>query len=409
MRNKVFISISLSIILIAILILVLPDFHSTDKIADFQHNQDEYSTDKMIHIAPTSKHIRYTGRFQFKGDECAVFAHAGSSVEWKFSGQNCFIILRNYSTDTKTYSSNYFYVFIDDREPVIMHVVNDSNIYRFTDLGAGIHHFRLFKRTEAACGKCEFVGFMIDEDASLYQTTVFPRLKMEFIGNSITSGYGNEDSSVSAPFKPATQNHYYSYAAVCARLLNAEHHAICFSGKGVYRNYDLTRKESLPVLYPLTYPQKRHKWDFESWQADIIVLNAGTNDFAQGIPPLDSFTKAYENFLIMIRKYNHKALIIVVDGPLLKDGLKKDPVSGEPERTYSLYKTCLTKAIQEFRTKGYGNIRQFSLSPSGKLGYGANWHPSKAQHELNGKELANFIKNVVFTSDDWQKQNAYQQ
>ena len=217
-RTKtIYIILTLEVLLSVVVLyyFVKPESEKTE----FQSTMRQSESKGLKTISFRHGHIRYSGRFQYRGDDCAVFAHAGSTIEWTFTGQNCVIILRNYSTDPKTYSSNYFYAFIDDREPVIMHVVNDSSIYRFSDLGEGMHHFRLFKRTEAACGKCEFVGIMIDEDATLYQTTVFPRLKIEFIGNSITAGYGNEDSLASAPFKPATQNHYYSYAAVCARLV----------------------------------------------------------------------------------------------------------------------------------------------------------------------------------------------
>jgi len=355
-------------------------------------NMDEYDADAPL--------IKYTGRFDFKEGNTAIFSQSGSVISWSFSGKNCIIRLRNYSTDPKNYSSNYFYVFVDDNDPIVLHATNDSDLYYLTGLGKGQHYLRLYKRTESACGKCEFYGFYIDKNEDVYPMSDYLKLKIEFVGNSITAGYGNEDSLGGRRFRPEFENHYYSYAAFCARELFAEYHSVCFSGKGVYRNYDLSEKEVLPALYLRTYHQKNMKWDFSKWQPDIVVLNAGTNDFAQGIPPRDSFIISYFHFLQTIRKKNSNAAIVVIDGPLLKNGLKTDTLDGSQEQTYSIYKYCLNQAINNFRNAGNGNIFQFSLTPVGKLGYGTNWHPSKAQHEFNGKELADFIKKEVLLMND---------
>jgi len=166
-------------------------------------------------------------------------------------------------------------------------------------------------------------------------------------------------------------------------------------GKGVYRNYDKGKNETLPMMYTKIYPQKKNHWNFSSWQPDFIVVNAGTNDFGLGIPPADSFIITFTQFLIKIRKMNPTSKIIVVDGPLLKDGLKTDSISGNAIKTYSIYMMYLKQAISNYKRAGYTNIYSFSFSPIGSLGYGTNWHPNVAQHEKNAEELAGFIKKLI--------------
>src|SRR6476620_9643968 len=86
---------------------------------------------------------------------------------------------------------------------------------------------------------------------------------MEFIGDSITCGYGIEGGNATCPFEvklrdattdtgeplkkkngdplvitmPVTERQYLSYTAAAARALDADAVTICWSGKGVYKNY----------------------------------------------------------------------------------------------------------------------------------------------------------------------------
>ncbi len=60
---------------------------------------------------------------------------------------------------------------------------------------------------------------------------------MEFIGNSITCGYGIEAGSKFMHFSDSNENHYYTYAGIAAHRLNAESMAVARSGIGTYRNY----------------------------------------------------------------------------------------------------------------------------------------------------------------------------
>lgn len=389
--KKLFFVAIVAIVSFLIALLVDYYFHKTKT-----DNNICYPPEKsMIIYHPSHPFIQYSGRFNFISDKQLFFTHSGCKITVRFKGNRIFLLLKNYSTETRFFHSNYFNVFIDSLPPILLHATNDSFLYRIENLSDGIHTMTLFKRTEAACGLIEFNGILLDSFSTLLKPPAKPKLKIEFVGNSITAGYGNEDTLNSRKFKPVNENHYFAYPAICARLLNAEFHSVCYSGKGVFRNYDKSTTETLPILYTKIYPQKKNHWNFNSWQPDIIVVNAGTNDFGLGIPPADSFIIAFTHFLIKIRKLNPNSKIIIVDGPLLKDGLKTDSLTGAAVKTYSIYINYLKQAISNYKRAGYSNIYSFSFSPIGSLGYGTNWHPSVAQHEKNAEELVGFIKKLM--------------
>ncbi|MDN5553540.1 hypothetical protein [Prevotella sp.] len=71
---------------------------------------------------------------------------------------------------------------------------------------------------------------------------------MEFIGNSITCGYGIMARSKFMNFSNSTENHYYTYAGIAARRLNAESMVVARSGIGAYRNYNGPRESDKDIM-----------------------------------------------------------------------------------------------------------------------------------------------------------------
>lgn len=92
--------------------------------------------------------------------------------------------------------------------------------------------------------------------------------KIEFIGDSITAGYGVKDSRTLS---------YYSYANIAANLLNADHYSVA-NGGWLFSD-TLNLDKSINRIYSMTSIHlKLPDWDFEQWQPEVIVINLGTND-----------------------------------------------------------------------------------------------------------------------------------
>ena len=140
---------------------------------------------------------------------------------------------------------------------------------------------------------------------------------MEFIGNSITCGYGVEADSPREPFTYETENHFYSYAALTARALNAQHHAIARSGIGVYRNWGAPAsgsRDCMPAMYEqVMFTDPSELWDHSLYTPDVVCLNLGTNDTSEGNYDFDRMEDAYRRFIAALRDTYPQAKIVLLD------------------------------------------------------------------------------------------------
>ena len=216
-------------------------------------------------------------------------------------------------------------------------------------------------------------------------------LKMEFIGDSITCGYGVEGKSEMETFTTATENAAKGYAFLTAEALNADAVLTCFSGHGIVSGYtgDPTVRNDADLVPPYYEKEGRNEFrlptgkfaqetdrDFSRFQPDYIVLNLGTNDLswcgadeARG----REYAKLYTEFLKTVRKENPAARILCILGAM-GEGLNAE----------------MTCAVRDYTDQtGDKKIRAVTLQEQdgAKNGFGANWHPS----EITQRELAETV------------------
>ncbi|MFN2104908.1 MAG: endoglucanase, partial [Candidatus Promineifilaceae bacterium] len=177
-------------------------------------------------FAPENERFRYIGRFDFDNPEGPAFDWSASAVEFSFVGTAVAIHLAD--------GRNSYNVVIDGRSQVLK-TIKDREVYVLAEeLEPGEHTFRISKRTEAYVGAAVFKG--ADITGTLLETQPEAVRRIEFIGDSITAGYGNEGGSPDCWFTPDTENAGMSYAAVTADSLDADYSLIALSGLGVVRN-----------------------------------------------------------------------------------------------------------------------------------------------------------------------------
>lgn len=177
-----------------------------------------------------------------------------------------------------------------------------SAVVLATGLPIADHEVRIYRRDESLLGTAQFQGFSV-LDGELVGTPDPITRRIEFIGDSITCGYGNEGVAP-CNFSAETENEYLAFGAVTARALHAEHTAIAWSGKGMVRNYGGEVSATMPQLYDRTLPLANvGPWDRSTWVPDAIVINLGTNDYSTGTDPGDAYTTTYTEFLATLRGY----------------------------------------------------------------------------------------------------------
>lgn len=260
--------------------------------------------------------IEYIGRFDFANPKDVVFDWAGVYIVARFQGTSCSVLFRD-STDD-------YDVVIDDHAPRILHTDSSVVIYNVASgLSDSIPHMIMIqKRTEPLVGAGRFMGFLLDKGMRLLPPPRRPDRRIEFIGNSITSGYGIEADTSARHFHPATENACLSFASMTARELHADYSLISYSGRGVVRNYGDSNRVSqypMPALYDRTCCfDSAMKWDFRGWIPQAVVINLGTNDFStHPYPDSAVFVGAYIRLVDRVRLLYPGVTIFCCSGPMI--------------------------------------------------------------------------------------------
>ena len=257
---------------------------------------------------------------------------------------------------------------------------------------SGNAEIRLIKLSECTQSLMALAG--IDTDGEIAPLPEYGK-KSEFIGDSITCGYGVEAKDGEEQFTTVTENAWKSYAGLISEEYKLDRMLSSFSGHGIVSGYtDNPEVPNLSELVPPYYEKVGRNgfllpsgkevtdipWDFTAWQPDRIVVNLGTNDLSwcQDDPERkEKYRRMYAEFLKTVRKNNPHARMLCILG-VMGEGLNDHMMA----------------AVQDYvRETGDTRIRAAALKEQdGKRnGFGANYHPS----EKTQRELAETVKALL--------------
>lgn len=235
------------------------------------------------------------------------------------------------------------------------------------------------------------------------------KLKLEFIGDSITSGEGTygacEDTDWLAMYMSSSRH----YASIIEKALDADARIISQGGWGAYCGWDNDIRHNIPSIYepicglatgPVNEALGASKPnDFSAWVPNAIIVNLGTNDataFEQ--PPFDvpgvglckqrknpdgtynkedmeKFVKAVISFLKMLRKNNPTSHLLWVYGML----------------GYNL-SLPIADAMNRYKEEtGDNNCAFINLPNTTGATFGSHMHPGYASHVRAGKVLCEYL------------------
>ena len=325
-------------------------------------------------IAATDAHLLYSGRWDktdAKGPRCEWPA---GTVRMNLTGSALEIAL-------KGGKGHAFQVVVDGKPTSVITLVDGQSVYPVVaDLPAGPHAIELCKRTECWGGPVQILGFHASADVKLLAPPVFIR-KIEFMGDSITCGYGNEAENEKVHFSFATENAWLAWGAVTARALNAELAVEAVSGIWLMEH---GKDLPLPGRWDRVLPMSGEtKYDLASWQPDVVVINLGTNDSGKPIDP-EKWTAAYRAFIGKIRAAYPKTEIFLTIGPM-----GHGPGGVIPKLNDAL--------VAELNKAGETKVHAVALAnqDGGKNGLGADWHPSIKTHQLMADQIVAAIRPVL--------------
>ena len=336
-------------------------------------------TDKTF-IPANDSRIVYMGRVSHKNPLAPCFTYPGVSIITNFEGTSL-------SMKAKP-NSGYFMVEIDNLPPFKIYFGKQDSVQILTEgLPAGIHSARIMYAIEGYQLRPEFHGFYVDKGRTLAKAPQLSVRRIEFIGNSITCGFGVEATEEKEPFSNETENHYYTYAAQTARALNAQHLVVARSGIGIYRNYSGPKTGSsncLPAMYEQTlFNDPSETWNHNLFTPNVVCVNLGTNDTAKEYD-MQLLTQGYRKFLKTLRSHYPYAKIVFLSGCMLTGKRLQD------------VKTAMDTVVTEATKQGDNRIYRFDMSPqTGVLGMGAQYHPSMRQQQKMANELTAFLSKIT--------------
>lgn len=270
--------------------------------------------------------VKTLGRTYFENG-IRYLSHSGSGIEFLCRGEYALI---NITDDSEgRYLSNHKACFAIYRngELIVDETVTESiKTYNIPLDGYETDSvIKIIKLSEA-----QYSAMGIGEIAVYGKTKIVPTedkpLKIEFIGDSITCGYGVDEENERGYFSTATENFTKTYAYLTAEKLGADYSAVCFSGYGVYSGYTSNAVRNSEDLVPLYYDKAAFLyggigpyWDFGEFQSDIIVINLGTNDASycgKSFGGRQEFTRRYAEFIKQVRLHNPYSYIMCILGDM---------------------------------------------------------------------------------------------
>lgn len=326
--------------------------------------------------------IQYEGRIAFK-DSSACINWSGSSISLNFKGSEISAILKDADT------ANYYNVILDDKviSKIQLDTIKKSYILA-SGLSEGNHKIQLYKRTEWGKGQTSFYGFETTENAKILSKSKPKKKKIEFFGDSITCGYGNEVLNGKDSGTGHFENNYLTYGAITARHFDAQFSCIANSGIGIMVSWF---PDTMPDIYDLTDPHdKNTKWDFNKYTPDVVVINLFQNDswivnqpkneefikkFGTQKPNEDFIVKSYQNFVKTIRTKYPKASIICVLGNM------------DATREGSKWPDYVKKAVGNLNDKKiYTHFFEYKNTPG---------HPKISEQKAMADSLITFINQNI--------------
>lgn len=235
----------------------------------------------------------------------------------------------------------YFTLYVDGvrAEERIKADAGEQTLTVATFAEGGVHNIRFLKQSEAQCALCtvktvEFKGYFNKKPAD-------KDMLIEFIGDSITVGYGSLCPNGTAAHGAAVnQDSTRAYSFLTAEALGADASLVCYSGIGLAHGWcDFT----FDSFYTADSYVRDTETKFTPGRIpDLVVINLGTNDGSFNSTYDELHTKVTELIALVRGTYGKDIPIIWVHG-MMGEGkwadisaILESSYNGEEDGIYTL-------------------------------------------------------------------------
>lgn len=356
---------------------------------------------QTLFIEPVAGNVKLLGRTAYhEGTGTLWCSLSGSGIDFVGQGTQCTLTLIGDSNcKIGTASAPRYAVYADDNLIADAQLLTESQTVT-VPLQASGTRVRLVKLSESASSSLGIAAIRLDgADAKAQPADVITPAPakshlIEFIGDSITCGYGVDGVFGTDTFKTQNENATKTYAYFTAQNLDADYSMVSYSGHGIISGYTTQGKLNSGQLVPKFYGQVGHNsaliegkrriqedlWDF-SVQPDLVVINLGTNDASYtgtDAALQKAFAEKYTEFLKEIRGKNPNAPVLCTLG--IMGGTLCDAID---------------LAVSDYTAQtGDSNVRtmRFDMQDTNADGVAVDWHPSEATHKKAAEKLTAEIR-----------------
>lgn len=315
-------------------------------------------------------------------------------------------------------------------EPIVSVLIDGVRVMRFTPQ-KGVGKYMIYRAMNGEKGKhvrvTKDVQSMPEDEKHMLVFRAFEcdgelekipdrNLKLEFVGDSISSGEGLIGPQSLEDWISWCFDSVNNYSNLVADALNADYRVVSQSGWGVNCSWDNNPERTIPAIYEKTCGtcSALKETGFDpfgandfSWQPDVVIVNLGTNDAGAYSQPeyknektgatfknkmlengkrdpesVKAFEKALVDFLHMLRKNNPNAHIIWCYG-VCSHVIDDD----------------ITEAIDIYLKETADKKLSFlSLPTNTPEQVGARWHPGVLAHRMMADLVTDKIKELINVS-----------
>lgn len=335
--------------------------------------------DNTYKIVDNKSAFKYTNRASMESLGIK-FNTTADGVEFKVNAAGSVAVnLTVSSLNTGSGFGMYFTVYLDGIRQQARHHVNakgDVQLIVAEGLSSGEHHIEIYRQTESKYGGDVFLT-SVSCNGTLGSKPADRDVYIEFIGDSITAGYGSladkVTMQVSTGDAPAKQDGTNTYAFIAGKKVNADIAVVARTGIGVVAGYEpvvdgkkLTMAEAYDYFPDLTLT---NKFTYTR-KPDIYVINLGTNDLGNGVTTAQ-LEVGLKQLISKLAANNPKAKFVLVGG-MATDGVNNS----------------LTKIANQLGGENAGIYTHITtVSP--------NFHPNSVEHNVYGAKLAPVLEKAI--------------
>ncbi|MBQ3088840.1 MAG: DUF4886 domain-containing protein [Clostridia bacterium] len=328
--------------------------------------------------------LKLNNRATFDGDALRMeWSASGFTVQGQFSGDFILNDVKTIDPETGNTEPVLFYAVLDGGLEYAVQLRTDGkgeSVVALEGIKPGFHTVQILKASEAKAVAMTIGG--ITYNGSLFSAPAEKELKMEFIGDSISSAMGLYTKEAEPDWLLRTDI-TKGYAIKVADYFNADFNIVSCSNGSVCTE--------APYMYDeyqnLYYGNTDVKYDFESrTEPDVVVIALGANDTpaymakdenGKTIPAenIDVLKQGITDMLTMVRSKNPNAKIVWVYGMM-------------EVRLASVYENT----VKEFAETD-GNTYYTLISRHDCNGQGG--HPTPDGHTANAADIVDFLKTNV--------------